>query len=166
MSRSFRAFATVLVAAAVVAGSGRWLRAEEKPGFFARNVFSRYAHHMHDTPPPGHPRSLPYTHERAGYPLCLSSFSQPTETPYYQSYYVGGSAPLGHGDARCPHEGTFGWDFVGIHLPRRVALGWNHGRRYQSGSGSYRTDGPPVPDPIAETMTKIRKHGFKEPGAE
>ena len=27
-------------------------------------------------------------------------------------------------------------------MPRRVWLDWTHGRRYQGGSGSYRTDGP------------------------
>ena len=161
MSRSLRAFVGGLVVTAVAVCPGQGAKAEENPGHLGPKVFSRFVHHKHDTPPPGKKRVIPHTFERAGYPLCLSDHAQPTDSPEYQTYYVGGSAPLEHGDAGCAHEGTFGWDYVGAWYHRRVALGWNHGRHYQSGSGFYRTDGPPVKDPVATTTTKIRSHGFK-----
>jgi hypothetical protein len=63
--------------------------------------------------------------------------------------YIGGGVSLGRGDPRRRDEGTWGWDETGSHLLRRRAiLGWTHGRRYQGGTGAYRTDGPHIPDPI------------------
>ncbi len=109
------------------------------------------------TPPPGEPRSIEHSHRRAGYPLCLSPRADLTNTPEYEGYYVGGGSPY-HGEGRCRTEGTWGWDYVGWHLPRRVALGWNHGRREQGGTGAYETDGPHVPDVIAGTTAALEEH--------
>jgi hypothetical protein len=121
-----------------------------------------FHHHRHDEPPrgrptpePGCPRYFEHTHERAGMPLCVSGHAIPTNTPEYVGYYVGGGSCHG-GDARCFEEGTFGWDYRGWHLPRRIFLGWNHGRRYQNGTGAYATDGPPVPDVVFATTTTLR----------
>lgn len=66
----------------------------------------------------------------------------PSDTGHYLGYHVGGGA--GHprkAESRQPDEGTWGWDYQGL-FPRRVMLGWWHGRRYQGGTGAYKTDGP------------------------
>jgi hypothetical protein len=36
-----------------------------------------------------------------------------------------------------------------------VILGWSQGRRYQGGTGAYRTDGPVLPDLIYTTISRI-----------
>jgi hypothetical protein len=79
-------------------------------------------------------------HRRAGYPLEVRAHAVPSDTGHYVGYYVGGGAPC-RGDARDRDDGTWGWDYGGLLLPKRVALGWYHGRRYQGGVGAYRTTG-------------------------
>jgi hypothetical protein len=118
---------------------------------------SGHVHHMHGpiyihgerpTPPPGNPRFIPHTFERAGNPQCLRSHLKPSFAPGVRGYYVGGGAAHG-GDGRYPDDGVWGWDDTGCTwLPMRVRLLWSHGRRYQGGPGAYATDGPHVPDPI------------------
>jgi hypothetical protein len=75
-----------------------------------------------------------------GHPEEISCLAAPSDTGHYCGYYVGGGAPC-RGDARCPWEGTWGWDYCGLILPKHVMLGWYHGRRYQGGLGSYLTTG-------------------------
>jgi hypothetical protein len=77
---------------------------------------------------------------RAGYPLEVSALAAPSDTGHYVGYYVGGGAPV-LGQPRCPDEGTWGWDYCGFVLPKRVRLQWWHGRCYQGGVGAYRTAG-------------------------
>ena len=102
------------------------------------------------TPPPGKPRDIPHTDERAGWPRTLAGHLLPSTTPGGIGSYVGGGVPLGHGQPRRSEEGTWGWDETGCHFFRyRTILGWSHGRRHQGGTGAYATDGPYVPDPIA-----------------
>ncbi|MGA7500375.1 MAG: hypothetical protein WBX00_26890 [Isosphaeraceae bacterium] len=108
-------------------------------------------HRLHNegTPPPGKPRDIPHTDERAGWPRALAEHLQPSTTPGGIGYYVGGGVPLGHGQPRRCDEGTWGWDETGCHLLRhRNILGWSHGRRFQGGTGAYAPDGPPIPDYI------------------
>lgn len=79
---------------------------------------------------------------RAGHPECISGLAIPSNTYHYGGYYVGGGLPL-RGDGPCAaHEGTWGWDYCGILFPKRIALNWGHGLRYQGGTGAYKTDGP------------------------
>jgi hypothetical protein len=82
--------------------------------------------------------SLYDSHARAGWPQCIAPHARSADTPNYNGYYVGGGAAF-HGECRCPQEGTWGWDYVGI-LPKFVDLGWWHGRHAQGGGGSYATD--------------------------
>lgn len=77
---------------------------------------------------------------RAGYPLDVACYAVPSDTGHYIGYYVGGGAPC-RGDAPCPDEGTWGWDYHGFLIPKNVVLGWWHGRRYQNGIGAYRVNG-------------------------
>jgi hypothetical protein len=77
---------------------------------------------------------------RAGNPRAVACWAVPSDTGSYIGYYVGGGAAC-RGDARCADEGTWGWDYSGCILPRRVALGWWHERRYQGGVGAYSTVG-------------------------
>ena len=125
-----------------------WNRAADAGLFF---------HRHQGTPPPGHPRVFEHTHERAGNPHCISPHAQPTNTPDYIGYYVGGGGGHGAGP-RSVEEGTWGRDYVGLCLPRHVWLGWNHGLHDQGGTGAYETDGPFVPDVIGLTVAKIRNH--------
>jgi hypothetical protein len=74
-----------------------------------------------------------------------------SDTGSYLGYYVGGGA--GHpckAEPRQAEEGTWGWDYQGWLLPRRVMLGWWHGQRYQGGTGAYKTDGPHLYHPQEE----------------
>src|SRR5947209_15355788 len=70
-----------------------------------------------------------HTHERAGYPLCISKWAVVGRTDKYAVGYVGGGC-LGvcKGEPRRCDEGTFGWDYVGCHCwrPSRVFLQWCH----------------------------------------
>lgn len=93
----------------------------------------------HTTEPP--PTDPNHTHHRAGYPQEVACYARPSETHAYVGYYVGGGAPC-CGEPRHPTEGTWGWDYQGCLLPRRVILCWWHGRCYQGGTGAYKTDGP------------------------
>jgi hypothetical protein len=84
---------------------------------------------------------------RAGYPNEVSRFARPADDGRSIGYLVGGGAlnwrkasPPG------PNDGTWGWDYSGGLFRRRVDLGWWHGRRYQGGSGAYKTDGPKLPE--------------------
>jgi hypothetical protein len=67
-------------------------------------------------------------------------YARPSESPHDLGYYVGGGA-WKRGDPPAPDEGTWGWDYGGLLLPRRVVLLWHHGRRSQGGPGAYRTVG-------------------------
>jgi hypothetical protein len=116
-----------------------------------------FFHHNEGTPPPGCPRAIEHTHERAGNPLNLSPCAKPANTPAYVGYYVGG----GTGCMGCPRrveEGTWGRDYQGHWIPRHVGLQWSHGRLYQGGIGAYDSDGHPVPDVIGLTASKLRNH--------
>ncbi|HZL88090.1 MAG TPA: hypothetical protein VFB96_06905 [Pirellulaceae bacterium] len=81
-------------------------------------------------------------HECAGWPANVHGRAHPSDTGRYCGYYVGGGAAW-HGEGRYAHEGTWGWDYHGFILPKRVALLWWHGH-LQSGTGAYATDGPKV----------------------
>jgi hypothetical protein len=92
---------------------------------------------------------VPCSH-RGDYVLPIAPWAQPSNTMRYDGYYVGGGAPF-CGEPRYFWEGTWGWDYIGCFPPRRVRLNWWHGRRYQGGTGSYKTDGPqcqPIGNPI------------------
>lgn len=80
-------------------------------------------------------------HCRAGFSQSVRAHAIPSNTRHYSGYYVGGGVPW-FGEGRYPDEGTFGWDYLGIVIPKRVALNWTHGRREQGLGGTYKTDGP------------------------
>ncbi len=83
-------------------------------------------------------------HARAGWPQCVSQWARPSYGCHESGCYVGGGAPV-HGDCRCSHEGTWGWDYHGRLFTKRIWLGWHHGRRQQGGYGAYKSDGPHFP---------------------
>src|SRR5438067_1365222 len=78
-----------------------------------------------------------HTLERAGRPELISKIARPTNTARYCGYWVGGGCGGKRAEERdLREEGTFGWDYGGSGLlPRRIALGWWHGRRSQGGTG-------------------------------
>ena len=65
----------------------------------------------------------------------------PSDTGKFSGGYIGGGAAW-FGEPRALHEGTWGWDYDGVVLQKRIWLNWLHGRRYQDGGGSYEPDGP------------------------
>jgi hypothetical protein len=81
-------------------------------------------------------------HSRAGWPECTGTRAIPSNSPHYCGYYVGGGAVI-FGEGRHRSEGTYGWDYLGLNLRKRVRLDWWHGK-YQGGTGAYQTDGPKV----------------------
>lgn len=89
---------------------------------------------------------------RAGYSQSVSPLAMESYNEHYSGGYVGGGKWFrGHG--RTSQEGTWGWDYTPFQrcLPQRF-LGWSHGRHYQGGTGSYRTDGPKPLEHIKETI--------------
>jgi hypothetical protein len=108
-----------------------------------------WLHHRHD------PVIVPQrTEHDAGQPWCVRNHAIPIDNGHHQGYYIGGGSSIG---GELPHhdEGTWGWDYAGLvsHGPR-VRLNWTHGRRYQSGTGSYNAEGPKPLEGI-----KSRLHG-------
>ena len=88
----------------------------------------------------------PYAHRAAdqacaGCSMLIRPHAIGSHTPRYGGYWVGGGKPC-RGDEPLQGEGTFGWDYFGILITKRAALNWSHGRQYQGGTGSYKTDGP------------------------
>ncbi|GIW92765.1 MAG: hypothetical protein KatS3mg110_0806 [Pirellulaceae bacterium] len=78
---------------------------------------------------------------RSGCPQSVRRFAVPSALyNQYSGAWVGGSVPL-LGEARFPHEGTWGVDYDGL-LRKPVWLHWTHGRRYQGGIEGYQTEGP------------------------
>jgi hypothetical protein len=121
-----------------------------------------HRHHHEGTPPPGKPRHIPHTDERAGFPRLLAHHLAPSSTPAGIGYYVGGGVCLGHREPRFRDDGTWGWDETGCyHFLRRNILGF-HGHKYQGGTGAYQTDGPVLPDFIYATATTINSLGRRE----
>ena len=93
-------------------------------------------------PPAKHPPE--HTMRRAGHPQRTAPWAIATPTARYVPYYVGGGT-IWHGDDRLTSEGTWGMDYRGSFFKRRIMLDGSHGRRYQGGTGSYKTFGPKVP---------------------
>ena len=123
--------------------------------------------HRRETPPPGKPRSLTHTDERAGYPRALARHIEPSATPGGIGYYVGGGVALGHGEPQSRDEGTWGWDETGCQrFRRRVILGWSGGRKYQGGTGAYRVDGHVPPDVIYTATSAVNSLGRRNGGEE
>lgn len=81
---------------------------------------------------------------RAGDPQCTSPLAGPGESPHAVGYYVGGGARVKGwiGEERRPQEGTWGTDYSGCLIRKKIDLRWSHGKRAQGGVGAYRTDGP------------------------
>jgi hypothetical protein len=85
----------------------------------------------------------PSSFQRAGNPQEISPLARLGDSGGFIGYYVGGGAvSRRRGDGPYVNEGTWGWDFQGKFLERRVNLLWWHGRRTQGGSGAYKTEGP------------------------
>ena len=82
-------------------------------------------------------------HTYAGWPHCISRWARPSYGCHESGCYVGDGPPF-HGDSRCAHEGTWGWDYHGRLFTKSIWLGWHHGRREQGGYGAYKSDGPHI----------------------
>jgi hypothetical protein len=77
---------------------------------------------------------------RAGGPPRISHCAVCSDTGHYIGYYVGGACRC-LGGPRAAHEGTWGWDYDGLVLPKAIVLRWCHCRGCQSGDGAYRVWG-------------------------
>jgi hypothetical protein len=94
------------------------------------------------------PQACPLCRQyQKGCPQNIAWYAQPSNTPRYIGYYVGGGALVNESKARFADEGTWGWDYSPLLIKSRVRLGWWHGEHAQGGTGSYRTDGPRLVQP-------------------
>jgi hypothetical protein len=75
-------------------------------------------------------------------PPRIACWAMSSNTKAYGGYYLGGGTASCRGQPRLVTEGTWGWDYQGWLMPRRIFLQWWHGRRYQNGAGAYRIEGP------------------------
>ena len=92
---------------------------------------------------------------RAGWPQWIACWAKPGESPAFIGYYVGGGSAC-RGECRDHAEGTWGWDYQGHCLPRRVALLWTHGRRYQEASnGPGQSPDEAHPDRAANASEQV-----------
>jgi hypothetical protein len=140
--------ASILLGALSMLTAGVLAEAHDEHGPLCSCAIPRI--HQEGTPPPGKPRDIPHTDERAGWPRTLAGHLKPSVTPGGIGYHVGGGTHSRHGEPRAWDEGTWGWDETGgTKFRTRVRLLWSHGRRYQGGTGAYRTDGHPIPDVFA-----------------
>lgn len=90
--------------------------------------------------------------ERAGKPWCHFPWARRQIECDYTGYYVGGGAAIGRTRGRCPDEGTWGWDYAGCRLKRKVRLDWFCRDREQAGEGQYEPDGPRVVESIKHRL--------------
>jgi hypothetical protein len=149
----------------LVLGAAAGARADDQPS--RPGFFHRFHRNKEGTPPPGKPRSIPHTDERAGFPRDFSACLEPSVTPGGIGYHVGGGVPWGHGEGRRRDDGTWGWDETGTqHFRLRNILGWSGGRKYQGGTGAYRTDGPVMPDLIYATTSTLNSLGRRSDSEE
>ena len=95
-------------------------------------------------PPPA--ASGDCAHQRAGNPQAIGRWAVPSDTGSYVGYSVGGGClPRRKADPPAPEDGTWGRDYQGWLVPRRVSLAWWHGRRYQGSPRAYESEGPHLP---------------------
>jgi len=90
-----------------------------------------------------HPYLPPHhTLSRAGNPHHVSHRARPSYDSHYTGYYVGGGGSLfnGGGFRHRRKEGTWGWDYQGWGLKRRVQLLFSRGRLDQDGDAQYQQD--------------------------
>ena len=100
-------------------------------------------------PPATTPTSAPKSTGDAAHPSAgrlplvrLAASSMVSYNEHYSGGYVGGGQGRRRA-ARAPTRGPgAGTTRRSDHRPRRIFLGWSNGRRYQGGTGRYRTDGP------------------------
>lgn len=85
-------------------------------------------------------RCIDHLH-RTGHPETLGRFAKPSLNQHFSFGYVGGGATF-RGEPRVADEGTWGVDYSGILLKKRIWLQWLHGHREPRGEGSYEPDGP------------------------
>jgi hypothetical protein len=138
---SFSVVALTLIGSAVVAAG---LRADDELGPRPREEV-RCPHPqdvLQDLPSGCH------TDSRAGYACSVAWYAHPSDTGAYIGYSVGGGCAVSR-RARSTDEGTWGWDYRGVFLPRRVVLGWCRCPSRQGGIGYYRT----VPRPDLSSPT-------------
>ncbi len=94
---------------------------------------------------PKHGRYCEPGMQRAGHPWRIGHHARSVNGRDHSVGYVGGGTPLAWwGESRYGSEGTFGMDYSGLLLSRKVWLNWTHGARHQGGEGRYETDGPRI----------------------
>lgn len=89
---------------------------------------------------PAHAEYCPPHLRAPGYQPTVWKWAEPQRAWNYTGYYVGGGAPTWKGCPRPARQGTWGWDYSGSILQRRVQLGWWN--KWQGGAGQYEPDGP------------------------
>ena len=87
---------------------------------------------------------LQYDRSCNGSPFLPSRWAHPSFSEAFCGHYVGGGGGgLCHqAGPRRHNDGTWGWDYVGYYVPRKLFLGWNYGRRFQGGDRYYTAKDP------------------------
>lgn len=144
-----RTVATRLLGLALSAGAGAGIAAGQPPVEIIQPVECKPAQKPAEELPP--PMSGPPP------VACYARLYNPWA---YTGYYVGGGCAF-KGAPPDALQGTWGWDYKGCgYLPRNVWLKWCC--RYQGGTGSYKVNGPPVPNVLAFPP---HGHGAQDAGA-
>ena len=93
-----KAYIAYLSIGIFVIGCFRRARADDQESHIT--FFHRLHQKKDGTPPPGKPRCIPHTDERAGFPRELAGHLEQSATAGGIGYYVGGGVKLGHGEGR------------------------------------------------------------------
>lgn len=94
---------------------------------------------------------------RAGSPLKISRLAAPSVNArrYSGGYTGGGAATLGK-PRRVYQDGTWGVDYHGWPLHRRIWLGWRHGRHERESNKGYEAEGPRIVHAVKERLHSRR----------
>lgn len=101
-----------------------------------------------------------HTQCRGGFANCTAWWAVAGRSKQECGGLIGGGS-LARGGAAGPHDGTWGWDYVGRGWrPDRFFLSWYPDGARQPKPGTYKVDGPRVPDVFAVKPIKraVEKH--------
>lgn len=124
-------------------------------GWFGKTADGEHKPYIYIEPKVFH--TAPWTLERAGDPQNTHRWAKPTITSHYKAGWIGGSAFGKRGEPRQPNEGTWGLDYTGHYIPKKVFLGWWHRPTKEQGDydRQYYTEHPDGQVPILPVIRQF-----------